>query len=180
MFSCKASHVLKRLVQWKITLLLLSTWASAIPPMEKQDCPYLSLPNLNADAIIIGKVVRYRANENSIDVVVIGNLKGTLVSAQDCWQPYESTLAVAISASSVPYGCRINDEWPVDMQYILSLSANSTSACPSLMYDGVHSPVLPAYLSEERVRRQTSICKFIAHDLVLLINLGSDNVTTMA
>ena len=160
MYRYKAVPALKQLFHLKILLLFLSEWMS---PTEAQECrQLLPLAKLNADAVVLGKIVQHRADEQSIDITIVNVLNGTLLSSKDCWQPLGTSQTLTISTSTLPEECsRMNEKWTVGEPYIISLSARSATTCPSLLYDGLHSPILPAYLSEERVRirRQNTICK---------------------
>lgn len=155
---------LKQLLHVEAVLLLLCVCTDAGPPFhEKRNCDeLLPLPNLNADLIVVGKIVQYRPDDHAIDVVIVKKMNGTLpdVKSSNCWQLFGNAMAITISTSTLPDACGgIDDQWP---HYTLSLSTGSEHACPSLAFDGVHRPVLPAYLSEEkgRIRRQSSLCKF--------------------
>ena len=133
----------------------------------QQDPRRLSLPNPNADVIIIGEIVERR--EESIVVIVIDSLKGTISrrNLDDCWKQFGNTTAVLVGTSFPSEACGVIDEWPKHKEFILSLSANSDGACPNLMCDGKYHPILPAYLVEKsRIRRQDSfstLCKLVVY-----------------
>lgn len=148
-----------------LLLLSLFEWVSLT---EAQECrQLLPLPNLNADAIIIGELEQHRADEQFIDIAVIDVVDGALpvLNSEDCWQSLGNVRTLAISTSTLPKQCSgVNTkEWIAGKQYILSLVLNigNATVCPSLLHDGLHSPILPAYPSEERMRlrRQDAVCK---------------------
>lgn len=161
MCAYKAVLALRQLPRFMAPLLSLLAWMSLA---EAQECrQLLPLPNLHADAIITGEIVQHCADEQSIDIAVITVLNGTLPHSKDCWRSTENLRTLTITTSALPEECSgVNtDKWTVGKQYILSLSINSATVCPSLLYDGLHSPILPAYPHEERarLRRQSAVCK---------------------
>ena len=161
----KAFQALKLILCVKAVLLLLSACTNAISLSEKRDCEHLlPFPNLKADVIIVGKIVQLHADEHSIDVVVLDNLNGTLTDekSSDCWHPYGNTMAITIGTSNLPDECAGFDTYWTEHIHFLSLSTSNASRCPSLMYDGVHRPVLQAHPSKNkvRIRRQNTPCKF--------------------
>ena len=153
-----------------LLLLSLFEWVSLT---EAQECrQLLPLPNLNADAIIIGELKQHRAHgvdEQFIDIAVIDVVNGAIPvlnsESEDCWRSLGNVRTLAISTSTLPQQCSgVNtEEWIVGKQYILSLVLNidNATACPSLLHDGLHSPILSAYPPDERVRlrRQDAVCK---------------------
>jgi hypothetical protein len=147
----------------QLLLLSLFEWMSLT---EAQECrQLLPLPNLNADAIVIGELVQHRADQRFIDIAVVDVVNGAVLNSEDCWRSLGNERTLAISTSTLPRQCSgVNtEEWIVGKQYILSLvlSIGNATACPSLLHDGLHSPILPAYPPEERarLRRQSSVCK---------------------
>lgn len=156
MHACKAVQALRQLFGIATVLLLLSAWTNAT---ENRSCEQLvPLPNLKADVVIIGKIVQGRADEHSIDVVIVDTLSGKL-PLSDCWQPFGKTKTIRVNTSTTPENCSgIEDNWS---EYIFSLSTSGAHRCPFLAYDGVHRPILPAHSKEERtrLRRQSSLCK---------------------
>ena len=162
----KAVLALRQLLRL-LLLLSLFEWVSLT---EAQECrQLLPLPNLNADAIIIGELKQHRADEQFIDIAVIDVVNGAIPvlnsESEDCWRSLENVRTLAISTSTLPQLCSgVNtEEWIVGKQYILSLVLNigNATVCPSLLHDGLHSPILPAYPPDERVRlrRQDAVCK---------------------
>ena len=163
MCAYKAVLALRQLSCWMVLLLSLFMWPW-MTLTDAQKCrQLLPLLNLHADAIIVGEIVRHRADEQSIDIAVVTVLNGTLPHSKDCWRSPKKVRTLAISTSTLPEECGgLNtDKWTVGEQYMLSLSVSSATMCPSLLYDGLHSPILPAYPLEERVRlrRQSAVCK---------------------
>lgn len=161
MYAYKAVLALGQLPSLIILLLTLFEWVSLT---EAQECrQLLPLPNLNADAIIIGKIEQHREDEQYIDIAVVTVLDGTLLNSKDCWRSVGKVRTLAVSTSTLPEECNeVNtDKWTVGEQYILSLNLSSATVCPSLLHDGLHSPILRAYLPDEgvRLRRQSAVCK---------------------
>ena len=162
MHASKAVHALRRLFRATAVLLLLYAWTNAT---ESRSCgQLLPLPNLDADVIIIGKIIQTRADEHSIDVAIVDSLHGKLLPS-DCWQPFGKTVMTRVNTSTLPEDCSgIEDNWS---EYIFSLRTSDAHRCPLLAYDGLHRPILPAYSKEERarLRRQSSLCKFDRHEV---------------
>lgn len=159
MYACKAFRALRALLRSVAALLLLPVWTSA----AEGSCGklLLPLPNLNADVIVVGKIMQSRADEHSIDIVVLERLNGRLPPS-DCWQPSGDAITIiSVNTSTLPEECNgIDTSWP---EHVFSLSTRNGSRCPSLAYDGLHTPVLPAHFKEERtlIRRQSSLCKLM-------------------
>ena len=161
MYIYKAVLALGQLLRLVVLLLSLFEWISLTEAHECQQL--LPLPNLNADAIIIGELVQHRADEQYIDVTMVNVLYGSLLNSKDCWRSLGSVSTLAVTTSTLPTECNgmNNEDWIVGEQYVLSLSISNVTGCPSLLHDSLHSPILPAYPSEERVRlrRQNAVCK---------------------
>ena len=150
--------------RFRLPILLLSVLFEVVSLTETQECQQLlPLPNLNADAIVIGELQQYRADEQYIDISEVDVVAGTLLDSKDCWRSLGNIRTLAISTSSLPRDCNgVNTaQWTVGKQYILSLSIGNASVCPSLLHDGLHSPILLAYPTQEgvRLRRQSTVCK---------------------
>ena len=169
MYLFKALGVLKQVVKAVQLLVLLSAWMR--PCESVQNEVLLQLSNPNADVIVVGKIARCHVNGNTIEVVVVDQLNGTLstMKSRSCWKKVGDEMAIVIGTSALPPECGA----PKHKAYILSLTTNGADTCPTLMYDdGVYHPILPAYLQEPRIRRQDSatLCKLMrcAHTIALI------------